>query len=185
MEHEKGHRERKASGHPGYSSGAGSERDEPGSYTRRQKNEVNANDVSSCEAGVFSINNGISRRSGYLGPRPLSNTGECRMVMSQTQAGARKGDPVCYGDSVSSLTLCQAKVISSVVLQRWQTSKRARPKRSGDTCGWSASRSKSVDVQIDGEIAWLGLDLTLRYLVRAIGCNGCTRQTEWPDQLWD
>ena len=213
LEHEKSQRERQDKGiTSGYSSGAGSEWDEPGAAaTRRKKNAATkaatnatiastvateANDGESLSSSraktssssssavtstsAFSINNGISRRSGYLGPRELGSGGECRMVMTQTQVGARQGDPVCYGDS---------GVVIDIISSRGGGNKRFNCR----LANFKKSTSKTVGgylvagvraganvltFRIDGEVAWLGLDLTRRYLVNAIGCNVASPDTE-------
>ena len=102
------------------------------------------------------------------------------MVMTQTQVGARQGDPVCYGDS---------GVVIDIISSRGGGNKRFNCR----LANFKKSTSKTVGgylvagvraganvltFRIDGEVAWLGLDLTRRYLVNAIGCNVASPDTE-------
>ncbi len=138
--------------------------------------DVSASDDNGRE---LSINNGVSQRSGYLGPRACGVPGEAHMVMHRQLSGsgqgdAREGDPVCYGDDGVVLDIVSSlKDLRKRFCTRLSNFKKSNSKTVG---GYLVSRKGAaaerniLTFRIDGETVWSGLNLDREFMVSTEGC---------------
>ena len=127
----------------------------------------------------LSINNGVSQRSGYLGPRACGASGEAHIVMHRQLSGsgqgdAREGDPVCYGDDGVVLDIVSSlKDRRKRFCTRLSNFKKSNSKTVGGylVCRKGAAAERNIlTFRIDGETVWSGLNLDREFMVSTEGC---------------